>query len=279
MSEDQKLSRLCSEAGLRLVEIGQFFYALPSPRGEGNQSLCRERTESRDQEETRIKGWIQSNVRFGPVSDIIVCNHNKKYSIEVQVHSLFQDQTVSWIRIVNGVDKFAREAMPIQEEEKASGKLPAKARPILKPSSVSDVNSIPTGQRKWIDIETQESNDPYCFKVSEFITRLLRHSQKVHRKDDGAVHYDQVIDECKKKQSDNTEYWSDEMKKDFVNAPHWSIEKWVSVRAKGGGQKKRFQCCLNPNCHHRFLYLRAIQIHSGSTINPASVTRMFYLVF
>ena len=41
LSEDQKLSRLCSEAGLRSVEVGQFFYALPSPRGEANQSSCR----------------------------------------------------------------------------------------------------------------------------------------------------------------------------------------------------------------------------------------------
>ena len=55
LSEDQQLSRLCSEAGLRLVEVGQFFYALPSPRGEGNQSLCREYTLPRDQKGTRIK--------------------------------------------------------------------------------------------------------------------------------------------------------------------------------------------------------------------------------
>ena len=59
----------CSEAGLRPVEIGQFFCALPSPRGKENQSLCREYTMPRDQEGTRIKWWIQSNVRFGPVSD------------------------------------------------------------------------------------------------------------------------------------------------------------------------------------------------------------------
>ena len=70
LSEDQKLSRLCSEAGLRLVEVGQFFYALPSPRGEGNQSLCREYTLPRDQKGTKIRGWIRSNARFGPVSDI-----------------------------------------------------------------------------------------------------------------------------------------------------------------------------------------------------------------
>ena len=130
LSEDQKLSRLCSEAGLRLVEIGQFFYYLPSPRGKENQSFRREYTMPRDQEGTRIKGWIQSNVRFGPVSDIKVRNHYGRDSIEVQIQSLFQDQTVSWIRIVNGVDKFVREAMPIQEEEKASGKPAAKARPI-----------------------------------------------------------------------------------------------------------------------------------------------------
>ena len=71
------------------------------------------------------------------------------------------------------------------------------------------------------------------------------------------------------KASDNTGYWSDEMTKDFVNAPHWSIEKWVSVPAKGGGQKKRLQYCVNPNYPHQFLYLRPIHGHSGSTINPA----------
>ena len=92
---------------------------------------------------------------------------------------------------------------------------------------------------------------------------------KSYREADGAVHYDQVIDECKRKQFDNSEKRSDEMKKDFVNAPHWSIEKWISVLASGGGQKKRFQHCLNPNCPHQFLYLRAVQGHSGSKTNPA----------
>ena len=31
----------------------------------------------------------------------------------------FKIKTVPWIRIVNGIDKFVREAMPIQEEEKS----------------------------------------------------------------------------------------------------------------------------------------------------------------
>ena len=173
VSEDQKLSRLGSEAGLRLVEVGQFFQTLPSPRGEANLSLCREYALPRDRKGTKIKGWIESDARFVPVSDIKVCKTHGRYSVEVQVQSLFKDQTESWIRNVNGVDKFVREAMPIQEEEKASGRPAAKARSILKPSSTSGWDTTPMKQRQWIDIEIQESKAPHCFHVSKFSTRLL----------------------------------------------------------------------------------------------------------
>ena len=57
--------------------------------------------------------------------------------VEVKVPSLFEDQTTSWIKIVNGVEKYVREAMPIQEEERASVKPAEKARPTLKPSSTN----------------------------------------------------------------------------------------------------------------------------------------------
>ena len=160
---------------------------------------------------------------------------------------------------MNIVDKYVRETIPIQEEESASGKLAAKARPILKPASTSGWKSIPTEQRKWIDIEIEESEDHHCFRVSKFITRFLRHSQEVYREADGAVNYEKIIDECKKKQSNDTGYWSDEMKEQFAKAPFWPIGKWMSVLAKGGRQKKKFQYCANPNYPHKFLYFRAIQ--------------------
>ena len=66
---------------------------------------------------------------------------------------------------MNVADEFVREAMPIQEEEKASEKPTAKARPALKPSSTSGWDCTPIKQRQWIDIETQESKDRYCFQV------------------------------------------------------------------------------------------------------------------
>ena len=71
LPEDQKLSKLCSDAGLNSVEIGQYFCALPLPKEPVNQPPYREYTLLRDDERTCVKG-IQSNAKFGPVSDMRV---------------------------------------------------------------------------------------------------------------------------------------------------------------------------------------------------------------
>ena len=60
--------------------------------GKEMQPLCREYTMPRDEEGTRVRGWIRGNERFGPVLNIKVCNHDERYSIEVQVQSLLDDQ-------------------------------------------------------------------------------------------------------------------------------------------------------------------------------------------
>ena len=44
------------------------------------------------------------------------------------------------MRIVNGIDKFVREAIQIKEEEKASGKPAAKARPSSNSRTFSTIN-------------------------------------------------------------------------------------------------------------------------------------------
>ena len=77
--------------------------------------------------------------------------------------------------------------------------------------------------------------------------RLLRHDDTIHRADDGAVRFDDLAELFKAK---------------FDSAPQWSIEALISFLAKGG-QKKRFQYCLNPNSSKHFLYFRANQRHSG----------------
>ena len=231
LSEDQKLSRLCSEASLRLVQVGQFFNALPSPRGKANQSLCREYTMPRDQEGTCFKGWIQSNVRFGPVSDTKVCNHNGRYSIEVQVPSLFHDYTVSWIRIVNGTDKFVREAMPIQEVEKASWKPAAKAETNIKTVILlwNRENGLTMKYRNpklLIVFKCQNSSLDYFDTVNKLIERMMEESIKT-----------KLLMNARKKLSDDT--GSDAASRqysalvsrriDISSGKRWRTEEKVSI--------------------------------------------------
>ena len=116
--------------------------------------------------------------------------------------------------------------------------------------------SIPVLERKWVDIETQRSHDHKCHEVSKAITRLLRHDETVHRGIDGAIHYSDIIEECRRKK--------------FDGPSQWLLEDWTSTLAKGGGAKKIFQYCVSPNSSNQFLYCRAIQGHSGdNAVDPA----------
>ena len=149
---------------------------------------------------------------------------------------------------MNGIEKYVTESTETieDEERKASGRLVAKARPRLKPAVTLSSVSVPQRERTWIDINPEKHHHD-CFLVSKAMTGLLRHDQSVPREDDGAVLFDDVLEEFKKKK--------------FDGALQWSIDDWISILAKGGGPKKRFQYCLNPNSSKHFLYLRAIQGH------------------
>ena len=59
------------------------------------------------------------------------------------------------------------------------------------------------------------------------------------------MHYNDVIEECRRKK--------------FDDAPQRLLEDWISKLAKGGGAKKIFQYCVNPNSSNQVLYLRAIR--------------------
>ena len=89
----------------------------------------------------------------------------------------------------------------------------AKLRPRQKPTVTLTSVSIPVREREWIDIETQRSHDQKCYEVSEAITRLLRHDQTVPRGSDGAIQYNDIVEECRKEK--------------FDGASQWSLEDWM----------------------------------------------------
>ena len=183
-------------------------------------------------------------------------------ALKLKSHLLFEDRITSWIRIVNGDAKYVREAMPIQEGERAAGEPAAKARPILKQASTSNWNFIPIKERRSIDTEVQRSKDRCCFLMPKFITQLLRHKE-VDREEDAGVPCDRIVEKWNEVLSKDSRCWSDEVKQESKMAPHWSANKWIDVLSKGGGQKKRFQYCLKPDCPGRLLYFPAIEGRSG----------------
>ena len=133
---------------------------------------------------------------------------------------------------MNGVDKCVTEPTPTAKEENTASEKPiAKARPRQKHAVTLTSVSILVLERKWVDIETQRSHDQKCFWVSKAVTRLLRHDQSVPRGSDGAIHYSDIIEECRKQK--------------FDDASQWLLEDWISKLAKGG-TKKRIQYCVNP---------------------------------
>ena len=65
LPEDQKLSKLCSDAGLKIVEKGQFFIALDEEEGPDEmKNLCREYTLPRSEEASRVRGRILGNTKI-----------------------------------------------------------------------------------------------------------------------------------------------------------------------------------------------------------------------
>ena len=92
-----------------------------------------------------------------------------------------------------------------------------------------------------------------AYEVSKKVIHLLRHSQKVQREDDGAVHFWRI---------------KEHLQSQFSQIPYWSDNRWKACLAAGGGAKRRYQYCTDVS--GIIVYLRALQGHSGrNLIDPS----------
>ena len=66
---------------------------------------CREYTLPRDENLSEPKGWIRGNTKIGPVLEVTTCCLQGKYGVEITIVSLSRDNTHSWVRISNGLNK------------------------------------------------------------------------------------------------------------------------------------------------------------------------------
>ena len=248
---------------MRVVEVGQYF--MTKDNGDFRQFrsvACREYTLPRDDPASQPKGWIQGNMRIGPVLEVTTSFKNFKYGIEIRIWSVNQDNFQSWVRISYGTIKYVidsnhnnTEAPADPHEEQASQTsvkvIAAKSKAIAKSQQrepVDTTTTIPMHERRWIDIEPSEPTLA-AYDVSKKVISLLRHSQTVQREDDGAIQFWRIKVHLRNHSS---------------QVQHWSDERWKACLAAGGGSKRTYQYCSDFS--GTILYLRALQGHSGHNL-------------
>ena len=108
LSPENRVSKFCKEAGfMRVVEVGQYFVTKDTGDFRQFHSVaCREYTLPRDDPASQPKGWIQGNMRIGPVLEVTTSFQHFKYGIEIRIESVNQDNSHSWVRISYGTVKY-----------------------------------------------------------------------------------------------------------------------------------------------------------------------------
>ena len=205
LSQQDKLSKFCMDAGfLSVVENRQYFITKDTgDLTQFNTVACREYTLPREDEASQPKGWIQGNTKIGPVLEVATCCLHGKYGVEIRIMSLNRDNTHSWVRISHGSKKFVMNLnnndteIPEDQLEERVLKLSAKdfacrskakAKPQRRELAGSSSGNIPMIRRSWIGVEPGKPSLS-AYEVSKKVIHLLRHSQQVHREEDGAIHF------------------------------------------------------------------------------------------
>ena len=121
-----------------------------------------------------------------------------KHGVETRIMSLKRDNSDWWVRIFHGSNKYVMdlnnndtEIPRDQLEDQACTRFcepKAKAKPQRRELAGSSSRIVTTDKRNWIDIEPGKCSLSE-YEVSKKVIHLLRHSLKVHRKEDGAVSF------------------------------------------------------------------------------------------
>ena len=200
LSPENKVSKFCKEAGfMRVVEVAQFFVTKDTGDFRQFRSVaCREYTLPRDDPASQPKGWIQGNMRIGPVLGVPTSFQHFKYGIEIRIESVNQDNSHSWVRFSFGTVKYVIDSIqdnteipadPQEEQvpQTSTSVVAARSKAKAKPQPrvlVGTAATIPIHERRWIDVEPSKQ-DLASYDLSKKVINLLRHNQTLQREEDG----------------------------------------------------------------------------------------------
>ena len=152
---------------------------------------------------TRKVGF-EGTPKLGSTTSFLQC----EYGVEIRIESVNKDNSHSWVRISNGLNKLVtdlsnnkeddnnqQETSEMQFEDCAlktivlafASRSKAKARPRRRTSACSSTRTTPISERSWTDIEP-ENYSSIAYPVSKQLITLLRHGQ-IPRQEDGAIEF------------------------------------------------------------------------------------------
>ena len=153
------------------MEVGQYFVTRNASEFV-NTVACREYIHPRDDSASKPKGWIQGNMRIGPILEVTTSFQQFKYGVEVRIESVNKDNSHSWVRISNGTVKYVIDSIqdnteipadPQEEQvpQTSTSVVAAKSQAKAKPQPrvlVGTTATIPIHERRWIDIDPSKQN-------------------------------------------------------------------------------------------------------------------------
>ena len=174
LSLENKVSKFCREAGfMRVVEVGQYFVTKDTGDLRQFHSVaCREYTLPRDDPASQPKGWIQGNMRIGPVL------------IEIRIKSVNQDNSHSWVRISYGTVKYVIDSIQDNTE------IPA----------VPQEEQIPQRSMSVVAARSKAKAKPQPRELAETTATI-----PIQREEDGAIEFCKIKISSSKSSFTNTE--------------------------------------------------------------------------
>ena len=185
---------------------------------------CREYTLPRDEQPSKVKGWIRGNTMIDPVLEVAVSYHQGRWAIEIRIKSSLGDGSPSWIMIVNGLNRYVTE-MPEETQESRNDEIGGNPDAIFC-ESYDTISHAKMDRRRTrrvrLKLYWSFEEDYQIVSTWSCSTSRGRRSSRIQNL---------VIDVSFKK---------------FTSSPNWSIRTSLNYLQKGWGPRKRFQYCLEP---------------------------------